>query len=175
MFSFSLFMSFSLFKTKDRPPLNTSKWRDNRSNQRGLSKPRRLLDVTTPKVKWFNHFFHKWQENPVARKFLQFSDNGLAPEVFHACLTQIWFATFDLRYPWSSESRGVSTSKERTGLNCGMMFSSTIGNILCIFSVGALSMNVWLCGRSKGKGTFIRATNAWQSNHRWVMYKYIFS
>ena len=53
------------------------------------------------------------------------------------------YSKFDL--PWWSELRGVSCSKERTGLIYGLMFSSTrtIDNILFTFSVSALSRNVF--------------------------------
>ena len=44
---------------------------------------------------------------------------------------QVWFANFNLRYPWSSKSRGVSSSKERTGLSYGQ-------NQLCFWSISLL-------------------------------------
>ena len=52
-------------------------------------KQRRPLDATTPGAKIFHHFSLSGNKNPVARKFLQFSYNGLAPEVYNACLSQI--------------------------------------------------------------------------------------
>ena len=71
------------------------------------------------------------QKDPVTRKFLRLSHNGLAPEDSNRPFSQVWFANFNLCYPWSSKSRGVSSSKERTGLSYGK-------NQLCFWSISLL-------------------------------------
>ena len=71
--------------------------------------------------------------------FLQFNNNGLALEDFNRCFSQIWFAKFNLRYPRSSESRGVSSSKERAGLIYGKNQLSfwSLNNLLSLLFIRA--------------------------------------
>lgn len=79
--------------------------------------------------------------------FLQFNNNGLALEDFNRCFSQIWFAKFNLRYPRSSESRGVSSSKERAGLIYGK-------NQLSFWSLNNLLSLLFIRARAQVQGNY---------------------
>ena len=95
-----------------------------------FSKPRGSLDAATSII-----FPTTGQKN----LFLQFNNNGLALEDFNRCFSQIWFTKFNLRYPRSSESRGVSSSKERAGLIYGKNQLSfwSLNNLLSLLFIRA--------------------------------------
>ena len=98
-----------------------------------FSKPRRPLDATTSGTKRFNYFF------PQLAKKIQ-SQESSYDSVIMDSLQRIQIdlshkfdlLIFNLCYPCSSKSRGVSSSKERTGLSYGKKKK------LCFWSISLL-------------------------------------
>ena len=111
-----------------------------------FSKSRSPLDATTSKDKWFNNFSHNWPKKSSHNEILTIQfHNGLAPEDSKRRFSQIWFANFNLRYPWLSDSRGVSSSKERTSL-------SYVKNQVSFRSLNDLSSLLFISTQAQAQG-----------------------